>query len=574
MASRVIDFYLNVQGNAEAKLDRLALSAKQAQGQLHTLPTATGSVTKSLGGLKEAAEKLRLESVSKSLGVIQGALTAAVHPAGAVAIALGATATAAVAGAVALTRIVLATKAWHDELRKAGQAEDLLTPEQIAAVEAMDRGIAALTIEAKRLGVIVGADLAPHVAGLVAGFGDLLRLSEKLAPSMFRVLDQIGPWATLKRNIDDVTASVGLLTRAMEALGAVQASPTFAVDPNRSKFGEAFGGLDIGVAAKGATDAGKAALAAQAAAAKEAAAAAKRSAELSERMAADFEAFSSDFARAEAAQAIAEKATRDAIVASLDGVSTGLATGIAGLKATQGGLIVGLIKSVGGALEFVADLRENVRGMLKSVFSLPMRIGASIDGILTKLIPRFLERLPHLIWSGVLASGAILRGVIEAVPKMIAGFVKGIANAIADIFKFFKGGEDRNVLTGDTGKVLCTSFAKGRFSLFGLFNDDDKADGGAGLFGDDRRKRRGRSRLTGGYIADTGSYLLHAGERVVPPTGASTSAMSAAMRGGGGNITLNLGTVIGMDARELARHLRNALGSLGTGGNLTPRAAT
>jgi len=62
---------------------------------------------------------------------------------------------------------------------------------------------------------------------------------------------------------------------------------------------------------------------------------------------------------------------------------------------------------------------------------------------------------------------------------------------------------------------------------------------------------------------------------VVPPTGAGTSAAMGAMRGGGGGggpqITLNVGTVIGSDVRELARVLRRALGDYGTGASLTAR---
>ena len=74
------------------------------------------------------------------------------------------------------------------------------------------------------------------------------------------------------------------------------------------------------------------------------------------------------------------------------------------------------------------------------------------------------------------------------------------------------------------------------------------------------------SKQTGGFINETGLQLLHQGERVIPSTGASTSAMQAAAGNiGGSGQTINISTnVVDPNALEsLGRLLDRQFGERG-----------
>ena len=247
----------------------------------------------------------------------------------------------------------------------------------------------------------------------------------------------------------------------------------------------------------------------------------------------------------------------------------------AAVKSASGGMIMGLVK---GAVELATNMGDKLQEGKAWLMGLLPGIGEGIEKALTKVLPTLLSKLPKLIAGALNLPFVILRAVVNAIPAMIQGIAAAFLKAITRLLEFFKGGSDKNILTGDKEKWLGTSFKKGEFSLLGFFNNDDRGD-------DTQQSRRARnnrnrardigSRMTGGYIDRTGSYLLHAGERVTPPTGSSTSAAMSAMRGGGrqGGGTVNIGTVIGMDVRELVRLIRRELDSYGSGASLTPRGA-
>jgi hypothetical protein len=382
-------------------------------------------------------------------------------------------------------------------------------------------------------------------------------------------------WSDVAIKIGDAASELERYGRAGKGGGNRAASTEFGAGFGSRSFGEAAGsGPTVSGTVATAVAAGKAAQAAADKAREAAKADAERTRKTIEEIGAYWGALELAAER-EAAKAAVETARLQAQAnEALAQVAAGQAELIAATQGTKGGVVFGLVR---GLLELAAGLREQVRGLLNQVFDLPGAIGKSLEGMLTKLIPRFIERLPQLFAAVFDLPFAIARGVINAIPALGLAIANAVLKGLSNLFNFLRGGEDRNVLTGQKEKVLGTSFKSGEFSLFGLFNQDDRNFGESGrrdrtdrLFGDLFGRKRGR--LVGGFIDRTGPYLLHAGERVVPPTGASTSAGMAAMRGGrGGGVTVNVNGALVGTVRDLARMIRRELGDYGTGASLTPR---
>jgi len=186
--------------------------------------------------------------------------------------------------------------------------------------------------------------------------------------------------------------------------------------------------------------------------------------------------------------------------------------------------------------------------------------GKGFEKALNKAIPKLIESIPEIVENLLIKlPQAIRRGIVTGIPKIFVAFFKMLGEQLKKLFTFFKGGEDGNILTGKRGKFLGTSFKKGEVSFLGIGN-----------------KPKGEF-ATGGFVPSTGLYKLHAGERVTPTSGATTSAADRAARGfsegsgvmiGNANITVHTN-----DARDLIRQLRRELGGFGTGASLTPRGA-
>jgi len=238
---------------------------------------------------------------------------------------------------------------------------------------------------------------------------------------------------------------------------------------------------------------------------------------------------------------------------------------LAGMKSSVLPVVGGLIRGLG---EVMTNMDSKVRDLLRGAEAAPEKIGTGVETTLTKVLPRFLSRLPEFL-GGLLVKmpAAIARGVVNAIPALLKGIWRAMKRAVKAIGEFFKGGKDRNILTGKKEKFLGTSFKKGKFSLLGFFNDDDQAFGGKG-----GRKNKRRGFATGGFVDRTGPAFVHAGERIVPATGASTSSARAASGGLGG---LSIGTVNirANDPRDFMRQLRRMQGDFGSGDSLDPKVA-
>jgi hypothetical protein len=572
VAAQVVDFYLNIKGDAEQKLSGLVRVTPQAIAGLRGVETAAKSTNNGLSQLREGTEKLRLERVSRALGVLQGGMVALSNPLTAAVVGVGALATAGVAGAFALGKLVFSTKQWHDELVATGRAGDLLSPAQIASVEGMDSALSELGVSLKRAAVLIGADFAPAVERAAGSLGRLLAASEDVIQKVdwTKVLGAItSGWSDVAIKIGDAASELERYGRAGKGGGNRAASTEFGAGFGSRPMSEAVGGgMDVSGIAATAVAAGKAAQASADKARAAAAADAERTRKTIEEVGAYWGKLEVEAALRAADAAEAQWRIAQSSAAAL----TAIATSQERFEKGQAARSVGIAKML---LDTAAGLREKARQFLDYIFDLPGAVGKSIEGLLTKLIPRFIERLPQLFAALFDLPFAIMRGIVNAIPAIANAFVKVIGDAIANIGNFFRGGEDNKLLTGRRGKTLGTSFERGRFSLLGFFNKDDRDAGVSGERGGRSRQQQmsfGGSRLTGGFISRTGQYLLHAGERVVPPTGASTSAAMSAMRGGkGGGVTINVNGALVGTVRDLARMIRRELGDYGTGASLTPR---
>ena len=226
-----------------------------------------------------------------------------------------------------------------------------------------------------------------------------------------------------------------------------------------------------------------------------------------------------------------------------------------------GGVKLGVIGSlVTGAFKLLVDSDEKVRQILRTAEAMPDRIGSSFETLMTKVIPRFLSRLPEFL-GGLLVRmpAAIARGIVNAIPAIALGIGRAFKRAVQSILDFFRGGEDRNVLTGRKGKVLGTSFKKGEFSLFGFFNNDDRAQGGKGA---DPGLAKGTR-----HVPRTGLQLLHEGEMVVPEH-------RTRMMGGGGaqQINVSIGSLYPANLADFIREIQAQLGTYGLNSSLTPQS--
>lgn len=209
---------------------------------------------------------------------------------------------------------------------------------------------------------------------------------------------------------------------------------------------------------------------------------------------------------------------------TLGAVSGGLEMVAAGPGAALGaagpaGAIVGAISQLGqmGA--------EGVKTMIKDF----------IDGFITGLV----EVLPELI-------GAIPEILIEALPDILGGVLKAIPKILLSVFV-----------------KLPVIIAKGTFRALGRIWKAIKKY--LGKFLDAINPFQ-----TGGIVRQSGIHMLHAGERIVPTSGASTQAVMAGASNINTGQAVNISTnVVDPNAIDgLARMLQRELGSFGGGREL------
>jgi hypothetical protein len=312
---------------------------------------------------------------------------------------------------------------------------------------------------------------------------------------------------------------------------------------------------------------------------------------------------------ATAAVMLADSAKRQAenekvIGAILSGDAGGLGKALApGLgSAIQGLGIKGLGGPIGGAAaaaEFakmlgdkgaqgmIDEIKQAIRDHANTVTS----VLRELPTLMTELIPQIVKMLPQLLSDLIVALVEAIPALLKAqaellgqyivlqlyeLPRIFAeAFTRALIefwnNIKAAIKEFFESPFKRDREAGDKGMPkglevllrITAGILTGGLSEVGLgvFRGVRDAFDGQGGGGGGGRKNNSKLRgfATGGYVPSTRAYMLHEGERVVPPTGAGTQT---AMRGmGGSGPVINVGPVLGgpAGAHDLIRFLNQHL---------------
>lgn len=224
-----------------------------------------------------------------------------------------------------------------------------------------------------------------------------------------------------------------------------------------------------------------------------------------------------------------------------------IAEGFAGALSDPGSALASSLGPSGAILTTLSDLgAKNPKEIAKQFRS----FFKNIVRALVKVIPELLTTLPEILAQNI---PVLIVGIIKALPRIVEAFVikmpiafaKGLAQWFVSALKkikeafslspgrVFEGGEAGKKARGGLLKGAATGAAIG--SVVPGVGTAAGAIAGAlvGLFG---------SKQTGGFVQSTGFQYLHAGERVVPPTGASTSSMMQAAGNIGGGQTINIHT--------------------------------
>jgi len=307
-------------------------------------------------------------------------------------------------------------------------------------------------------------------------------------------------------------------------------------------------------------------------------------------------------ARKDAAKAAAKQAeTWDDMLLSLDEMN-------ASMKALPfemaAGVLDGMASPKSGILDAVGAMGPKgaaIAGMMGTLSSMGEKgakaIRAELKGFIKSMIIGLTEVLPELI-------GILPVELIKAIPKLIGGLVKAtpliakalfidlpkqliqtfgqwLVKAIGGFFRFFIDGMPKAIWQG-----VKKWFAGAWKTIKAALSDLNPLKKKGGIF--TPQKAAGRVRLaaatlgasevirgakglvkgsmqTGGFVSDSGLHMLHAGERVVPSTGASTSAMQAAAGniGSGQAITINTNVVDPNALESLGRLLDRQFGEKG-----------
>lgn len=204
------------------------------------------------------------------------------------------------------------------------------------------------------------------------------------------------------------------------------------------------------------------------------------------------------------------------------------------------GLADALPDIIGGILNSIPKM---LASLIKSIFvELPKAIGSLLTTLFTK-------DLWEGLWNG------FKEAMIEAWESLFgksSAKGQGALNQGGLLDNWFVGSKERQA-----GEKSTFMNRGGIFdAILGGVDENWWGLGGKG-------KQKGFA--TGGYVPRTGSYLLHQGERIVPPTGASTGTMESASgfgrSGGGASVTSQGGDfVIRIPADQWARAQRSQSG--------------
>jgi hypothetical protein len=254
------------------------------------------------------------------------------------------------------------------------------------------------------------------------------------------------------------------------------------------------------------------------------------------------------------------------------------AVGSAGPQGAAIAGVMGALSSMGekGAKAIKAELKGFIKSMIVGLTEvLPELIG---------ILPvELIKAIPKLIGGIVKAVPLIAKALFIDLPKqLIMTFGQWLVKAIGGFFKFFIDGMPQAIWKG-----VKKWFAGAWKTIKAALSDINPFKKKGGIFTPEKTGGRVRlaaatlglsevvrgvkglfkgSKQTGGFIGETGLILAHQGERIMPSTGASTSAMQAAAGNiGGGGQTINISTnVVDPNALEsLGRLLDRQFGDRG-----------
>ena len=260
-----------------------------------------------------------------------------------------------------------------------------------------------------------------------------------------------------------------------------------------------------------------------------------------------------------------------AAVDELKGLPARMVGGFAKVMTNPGSALANSLGPSGAILTTLADLgSKNPKEIAKQFRSFFKNIVRS----LVTVIPELLSTLPVILARNI---PFIIMGFLKALPKIVkaflfdmpVAFLKGILmwwrKAWKDIKYAFSTGGERLGQRGREGRrargglaagaiggaAACTAVLPGIGTAVGAL-----VGGLIGLIG---------SKQTGGFIQNDGLFMLHAGERVLPATGAATSSMvqAAGNIGGGQVINIHTNVVDPNSIRQLGILLNREFGSKG-----------
>ena len=273
-------------------------------------------------------------------------------------------------------------------------------------------------------------------------------------------------------------------------------------------------------------------------------------------------------ARKDAAKAAAKQAeARDDMLLSLDEMN-------ASMRALPFEMAAGVLDGMASPVQAITSAMGSAGPVLSSLAAMGAKgakaIKAELKGFINNIITALVDVLPDILVD-------LPTILIDAVPRLVAGFIEATpklvsAMAIQLPIAIFKGVTMWFVKAWKTIKTALAEVSP--FKKKGGIFTPQRAAGrvrlAAATLGASEVIRGAKglvkgSMQTGGFVSDTGLHMLHAGERVVPSTGASTSAMQAAAGniGSGQAITINTNVVDPNALESLGRLLDRQFGEKG-----------
>jgi hypothetical protein len=248
----------------------------------------------------------------------------------------------------------------------------------------------------------------------------------------------------------------------------------------------------------------------------------------------------------DAAKAAAKQAeTWDDMLLSLDEMNASLtalpfemAAGVLDGMASPAAAATSMMGPAGGILSSLADMggkgakaiKAELKGFIKNIIT-----------ALVEVLPAILVDLPAILIDAV---PQLISGLVGAIPKLVGAIAiqlpiaifKGVGMWFVKAWKKIKAALAELNPFKKKGGIFTPQKTAGRVRLgIATLGASEVVRAFKGLI-------KG-SKQTGGFTTGgTGLYMLHQGERVVPSTGASTSAMQAAAGNIGGGQTINIST--------------------------------